>query len=77
MFPSSLPPKLLPGTPKLVGQYHVVVEKYLSEGAFAHVYQVRTKELVYGTDTHILKRVVVPEKHMLDDVRREVEVMVR
>jgi hypothetical protein len=46
-------------------------------GGFAHVYLCRTKELIRGKDQHVLKRVAVREKSLLDEVRREVEVMVR
>ncbi|CDZ96921.1 ap2-associated kinase [Phaffia rhodozyma] len=73
--PRSSAQELLPGSQRLVGQHNVVIEKYLSSGAFAHVYQVRTPTPIGGTDTFILKRVIVPEKHMLDEIRREVEVM--
>jgi len=41
------------------------------------VYLVKTQELINGTDRHVLKRVAVREKSLLDEVRREVEVMVR
>lgn len=45
-------------------------------GGFAHVYLVKTAELINGTDRHVLKRVAVREKSLLEEVRREVEVMV-
>lgn len=48
----------------------------LLAGGFAHVYLVRTQEPINGTDRHVLKRVAVREKSLLDEVRREVEVMV-
>lgn len=41
------------------------------------MYLVKTQELINGTDRHVLKRVAVREKSLLDEVRREVEVMVR
>lgn len=40
------------------------------------MYLVKTAELINGTDRHVLKRVAVREKSLLDEVRREVEVMV-
>ncbi|CDZ96252.1 serine threonine protein [Phaffia rhodozyma] len=66
---------LSPGQKMTVGKIHVVVEKYLSEGGFAHVYLVKTQEPINGTDRHVLKRVAVREKSLLEEVRKEVEVM--
>lgn len=48
----------------------------LSPGGFAHVYLVKTKEKLQGRDLHVLKRVAVRDRKLLDEVRREVEVMV-
>lgn len=65
----------LPGTKVQVGGHRVVVEKYLSEGGFAHVYVVRLPQPVNGTDTAVLKRVAVPDKAALASMRTEVETM--
>ncbi|KAF7719300.1 Uncharacterized protein PECH_004763 [Penicillium ucsense] len=65
----------LPGTKVQVGGHRVVVEKYLSEGGFAHVYVVRLPKPVNGTDHAVLKRVAVPDKAALASMRTEVETM--
>ncbi|OGE58060.1 hypothetical protein PENARI_c001G03134 [Penicillium arizonense] len=66
---------LLPGTKVQVGSHRVVVEKYLSEGGFAHVYVVRLPKPVNGSETAVLKRVAVPDKAALANMRTEVETM--
>lgn len=48
----------------------------LLPGGFAHVYLVKTQEKLQGRDLHVLKRVAVQDRKLLDEVRREVEVMV-
>ncbi|KAI9367605.1 kinase-like domain-containing protein [Aspergillus egyptiacus] len=65
----------LPGTKVQVGSHRVVVEKYLSEGGFAHVYVVRLSQHVDGSDKAVLKRVAVPDKPALANMRTEVETM--
>lgn len=67
----------LPGTKVQVGNHRVVVEKYLSEGGFAHVYVVRLPKPVDGSETAVLKRVAVPDKAALANMRTEVETMKR
>ena len=62
-----------PGTKVQVGSHRVVVEKYLSEGGFAHVYVVRLPGPNAGTG--VLKRVAVPDKETLGNMRTEVETM--
>ena len=64
-----------PGTKVQVGGHRVVVEKYLSEGGFAHVYVVRLPKSMNGKDTAVLKRVAVPDKETLASMRTEVETM--
>ncbi|KAL8826380.1 MAG: hypothetical protein Q9191_003838 [Dirinaria sp. TL-2023a] len=64
-----------PGTKVQVGGHRVVIEKYLSEGGFAHVYVVRLPKPVKGEDTAVLKRVAVPDKETLASMRTEVETM--
>ena len=63
------------GTKVQVGGHRVVIEKYLSEGGFAHVYVVRLPKPVKGEDTAVLKRVAVPDKEALANMRTEVETM--
>ncbi|KAL4896606.1 hypothetical protein BDV59DRAFT_171054 [Aspergillus ambiguus] len=65
----------LPGTKVQVGNHRVVVEKYLSEGGFAHVYVVRLPQPIDGTERAVLKRVAVPDKAALANMRTEVETM--
>ncbi|KAL2126544.1 hypothetical protein VTI74DRAFT_711 [Chaetomium olivicolor] len=66
-----------PGTKIQVGSHRVVIQKYLSEGGFAHVYLVKLPEPVNGTDQAVLKRVAVPDKESLRGMRTEVETMKR
>ncbi|KAI0115198.1 hypothetical protein F4814DRAFT_311191 [Daldinia grandis] len=66
-----------PGTKIQVGNHRVVIQKYLSEGGFAHVYLVKLPRPVDGTDLAVLKRVAVPDKETLRGMRTEVETMKR
>ncbi|KAF3937067.1 hypothetical protein ABW19_dt0202957 [Dactylella cylindrospora] len=66
-----------PGTKIRVGSHNCVVERYLSEGGFAHVYVVRIDQVVDGTDVAVLKRVAVPDKEALANMRTEVDTMKR
>ncbi|KND92180.1 Serine/threonine-protein kinase ppk30 [Tolypocladium ophioglossoides CBS 100239] len=66
-----------PGTKIQVGGHRVVIQKYLSEGGFAHVYLVKLAKAVDGTDLAVLKRVAVPDKEALRSMRTEVETMKR
>ncbi|KAJ0118347.1 hypothetical protein J7T55_009130 [Diaporthe amygdali] len=66
-----------PGTKIQVGGHRVVIQKYLSEGGFAHVYLVKMPKPVDGTDLAVLKRVAVPDKDALRGMRTEVETMKR
>ncbi len=65
----------VPGTKVQVGNHRVIIEKYLSEGGFAHVYLVRLPKPVDGEDGAVLKRVAVPDKEALASMRTEVETM--
>ena len=67
----------LPGTKVQVGSHRVVVEKYLSEGGYAHVYVVRPPEPIDNHELAVLKRVAVPDKGELSNMRTEVETMKR
>ncbi|KAL9614697.1 MAG: hypothetical protein Q9167_000826 [Letrouitia subvulpina] len=64
-----------PGTKVQVGGHRVIIEKYLSEGGFAHVYLVQLPKPVNGDDKAVLKRVAVPDKEALANMRTEVETM--
>ncbi|CAK7265374.1 Ark- serine/threonine protein kinase [Sporothrix epigloea] len=66
-----------PGTKIQVGSHRVVIQKYLSEGGFAHVYLVKLPSPIDGTDLAVLKRVAVPDKEALRSMRTEVETMKR
>lgn len=66
-----------PGTKIQVGSHRVVIQKYLSEGGFAHVYLVKLPKPIDGTDLAVLKRVAVPDKETLRGMRTEVETMKR
>ncbi|KAI9751328.1 MAG: mitochondrial glycerol-3-phosphate dehydrogenase, partial [Chaenotheca gracillima] len=63
------------GTKIQVGTHRVIIERYLSEGGFAHVYLVRLPRAVDGSDTAVLKRVAVPDKDALANMKTEVETM--
>ncbi|EPS44311.1 hypothetical protein H072_1711 [Dactylellina haptotyla CBS 200.50] len=64
-----------PGTQIKVGSHNCVVERYLSEGGFAHVYVVKIDQVVDGTNIAVLKRVAVPDKEALANMRTEVDTM--
>lgn len=74
--PSQPAGTFLPGTKVQVGTHRVTIEKYLSEGGFAHVYVVRVPHP--STRQHelaVLKRVAVPDREHLASMRTEVETM--
>ncbi|KAK5173857.1 Ark- serine/threonine protein kinase [Saxophila tyrrhenica] len=65
----------LPGTKVQVGSHRVTIEKYLSEGGFAHVYVVRVPRDGNKHELAVLKRVAVPDREHLANMRTEVETM--
>ncbi|KAJ4361072.1 Ark- serine/threonine protein kinase [Didymosphaeria variabile] len=70
------PGTFTPGTKVQVGNHRVTIERYLSEGGFAHVYVVRIPKGNEGLpDVGVLKRVAVPDKDALANMRTEVETM--
>lgn len=73
--PNAPPGTFLPGTKVQVGSHRVVIEKYLSEGGFAHVYVVRVPQDGNKHEIAVLKRVAVPDKDHLANMRTEVETM--
>ncbi|KAJ7084744.1 hypothetical protein C8R43DRAFT_317737 [Mycena crocata] len=72
---ASQPGTLVPGQSISVNKYTVQVERYLSQGGFAHVYLVRTATPVYNTTHHVLKRIAVANDAMLTEVKKEVDIM--
>ncbi|KEQ75591.1 hypothetical protein M436DRAFT_9466, partial [Aureobasidium namibiae CBS 147.97] len=75
--PNAPPGTFTPGTKVQVGSHRVVIEKYFSEGGFAHVYTVRVppKDSSSKPTIAVLKRVAVPDKDALANMRTEVETM--
>lgn len=69
------PGTFLPNTKVTVGSHKVYIEKYLSEGGFAHVYVVRIPREHGKHEIAVLKRVAVPDKEHLANMRTEVETM--
>ncbi|MBW0512151.1 hypothetical protein O181_051866 [Austropuccinia psidii MF-1] len=69
------------GTKVQVGKYVVQVEKFLSEGGFAHVYlaslvsPASVEGFSLSQNRFVLKRMAVPDKAGLVEVRKEVNVM--
>ncbi|CCA67746.1 related to serine/threonine kinase ARK1 [Serendipita indica DSM 11827] len=47
----------------------------LTSGGFAHVYLVKSATPVNGTQHHVLKRMLVADHVMLQDVKKEVDIM--
>jgi AP2-associated kinase len=78
-LPTQAPPAgtFLPGTKVHVGDHRVIIDRYLSEGGFAHVYVVQLPRAVDGNQKAVLKRVAVPDKDHLANMRTEVETMKR
>lgn len=74
---SNAPPgTFAPGTKVQVGGHRVTIERYLSEGGFAHVYLVRVPRADgRNSDVAVLKRVAAPDKDALGNMRTEVETM--
>lgn len=72
---SGPPGTFAPGTKVQVGSHRVLIEKYLSEGGFAHVYVVRVPTPDGNHEIAVLKRVAVPDKDALANMRTEVETM--
>ena len=59
----------LHGTKVQVGGQRVIIEKYLSEGGFAHVYVVRVPRDNNKYELAVLKRVAVPDREHLANTR--------
>jgi hypothetical protein len=64
----------------------VRVERYLSEGGYAHVYLTQSEKAIYppkkgdkwdkGFTQHCLKRIAFEDDSVWTDVKKEIEVMV-
>jgi len=93
--PQQLPPArhkgtLAPGKIIQVGIHSVRIERYLSEGGYAHVYLTTSEEPIYppikgekkgrwgekGYRQHCLKRIAFEDEAVWADVKKEIEVMV-
>lgn len=82
---------LAPGQIVKVGEQAVKVERYLSEGGYAHVYLTSSEQPIYppakadkkgrwgekGYTEHCLKRIAFQDDSVWIDVKKEIEVMVR
>ncbi|PVF97695.1 hypothetical protein CPB86DRAFT_785488 [Serendipita vermifera] len=66
---------LQPGQLIQIQSLTVTVERFLSQGGFAHVYLVRSAAPINGTIHHVLKRMLVADPAMLKEVNKEVDVM--
>lgn len=60
-----------------LASFYYVYHYFHYIGGFAHVYLVRTPTPVNGTTQHVLKRMLVADHIMLQDVKKEVDIMVR
>nr|KAJ3419332.1 hypothetical protein HK105_007080 [Polyrhizophydium stewartii] len=69
----SMPPPgtFAPFTTVPLGRTHVVIERFLAEGGFAHVYLVQVADTQQRA---VLKRIVCPEESDLDEQRIEADV---
>lgn len=67
-----MPPE---GTTLAVGSHKATITKYLSEGGFSKIFQVKMDPPEDGTDIGCLKQVIVTDKSGLNALRKEVEVM--
>ena len=77
---------LAPGTIVQVEEHQVRVERYLSEGGYAHVYLTQSEKPIYplkkgekwdkGFTQHCLKRIAFEDDSVWTDVKKEIQVMV-
>ncbi|CAA17045.1 Ark1/Prk1 family protein kinase Ppk30 [Schizosaccharomyces pombe] len=65
--------KIPAGTKIQVGSHSVIIQRYLSEGGFSHVYLA----LLENEKPFVLKRIYVPDKTALQLVHGEIETMKR
>ncbi|KAJ3393177.1 hypothetical protein HDU84_002525 [Entophlyctis sp. JEL0112] len=73
--PASVPSQpdgtYLPGTPIALNGYTVTVERYLAQGAFAHVYLV----VLHTGQRAVLKRTLCPDSESFAALQNEIQVM--
>ncbi len=73
---------LAPGQLVKVGDHIVRIERYLSEGGYAHVYLTTSDTPISpphggpGYTQHCLKRIAFQDESVWADVKKEIEVMV-
>ncbi|KAJ3126082.1 hypothetical protein HK098_007880 [Nowakowskiella sp. JEL0407] len=66
----------LPGTLLKVNARSLLVEKFLAEGGFAHVYLVRISDLSMSNNSAaVLKRMICPDEKTMKEYLQEVEIM--
>ncbi|KAF9579773.1 hypothetical protein BGW38_003838, partial [Lunasporangiospora selenospora] len=63
---------ILPGTTIQLGKYTVVIDRYIAEGGFAHVYLASLQGFPV-----VVKRIAAPDKERLAIVNSEIETMKR
>lgn len=66
---------IVEGTSLTVGSHKVNVVRFLSEGGFSKIYEVKMDPPHDGTEVGCLKQVIVPDKSGLNALRKEVDVM--
>ncbi|KAF9417757.1 hypothetical protein BGZ94_009873 [Podila epigama] len=74
MFPNQ--GTILPGTTIQLGKYTVVIDRYIAEGGFAHVY-IASLANIAGAPPVVVKRIAAPDKERLAIVNAEIETMKR
>ncbi|KAG0373818.1 hypothetical protein BGX24_011195 [Mortierella sp. AD032] len=70
---------ILPGTTIQLGRYTVVIDRYIAEGGFAHVYvgSIVNNGVVVPGFPVVIKRIAVADKERLAVVNSEIETMKR
>ncbi|KAF9536936.1 hypothetical protein EC957_009345 [Mortierella hygrophila] len=70
---------ILPGTTIQLGRFTVVIDKYIAEGGFAHVYvgSILNNGVIVSGFPVVIKRIAVADKERLAVVNSEIETMKR
>ncbi|KAG0283386.1 hypothetical protein BGZ96_012239 [Linnemannia gamsii] len=70
---------ILPGTTIQLGRFSVVIDRYIAEGGFAHVYvgSILNNGVIVSGFPVVIKRIAVPDKERLAVVNSEIETMKR
>ncbi|KAG0320524.1 hypothetical protein BGZ99_004438 [Dissophora globulifera] len=73
----NVPPQgtILPGTTIQLGKYTVIIDRYIAEGGFAHVYLATLANI--GGFPVVVKRIAVADKERLAIVNKEIDIMKR